>query len=58
MLLVVPNLIGGLLDSIIGSHYILLLIVLNVCGFRQYVVPLFLSLLIYVFLVCHLSSQD
>ena len=49
MQLVVPNPIGCVLDSIIGSHYILLLFVLNVLCFltvRWAIIPFIVNLCI------------
>ena len=49
MQLVVPNLIGCVLDSIIGSHHILLLFVLNVLCFltvRCAIIPFVVNLCI------------
>ena len=49
MQLVVPNPIGCVLDSIIGSHYFLLLFVLNVLWFltvRCAIIPFIVNLCI------------
>ena len=49
MQLVVPNPIGCVLDSIIGSHYILLLFVLNILCFltvRCAIIPFIVNLCI------------
>ena len=49
MQLVVPNAIGCVLDSIIGSHYILLLFVLNILCFltvRYAIIPFIVNLCI------------